>query len=151
MPFLENDSSYQGRPLIDYAGGWMETMLPLAGSGDRHLPQELGLLRDVCSVSRRRDRGAQARHPALAQARGGAGRPSCGRGRIKVILAANYFDEQKIRTVAARVDAVPVIVPLYVGGAKRSAPTSTLVDCWTEHLARGSGSKTRQSVRARGG
>jgi ABC-type Zn uptake system ZnuABC Zn-binding protein ZnuA len=53
---------------------------------------------------------------------------------IKIILAANYFDEQKIRTVASRVGATPVIVPLYVGGADGISTYFDLVDHWTERL-----------------
>jgi hypothetical protein len=47
-----------------------------------------------------------------------------------VLLAANYFDEQKIRTVAGRVDAAPVIVPLYVGGVEDVLDYFQLVDFW---------------------
>ena len=54
--------------------------------------------------------------------------------KIGIILAANYFDEQKIRTVAARVNAKPVIVPLYVGGAAGVEDYFRLVDHWTDRL-----------------
>jgi ABC-type Zn uptake system ZnuABC Zn-binding protein ZnuA len=53
---------------------------------------------------------------------------------IRIILAANYFDEQKIRTVARRVDAVPVIVPLYVDGEEGVSDYFQLVDLWIERL-----------------
>jgi ABC-type Zn uptake system ZnuABC Zn-binding protein ZnuA len=53
---------------------------------------------------------------------------------IRLILAANYFDEQKIRTVAGRVGAIPVIVPLYVGGAPGIETYFDLVDTWVEGL-----------------
>jgi ABC-type Zn uptake system ZnuABC Zn-binding protein ZnuA len=54
--------------------------------------------------------------------------------KIRIILAANYFDEQKIRTVASRVDAEPVIVPLYVGGAEGIEDYFQLVDHWVDGL-----------------
>jgi zinc/manganese transport system substrate-binding protein len=53
---------------------------------------------------------------------------------VPLILAANYFDEQKIRTVASRVGAEAVIVPLYVGGAKGVDTYFDLVDFWVDSL-----------------
>jgi hypothetical protein len=53
---------------------------------------------------------------------------------IGVILAANYFDEEEVRGVAAKVDAVPVIVPLYVGGAPGAADYFELFDLWVRRL-----------------
>jgi ABC-type Zn uptake system ZnuABC Zn-binding protein ZnuA len=53
---------------------------------------------------------------------------------IGIILAANYFDEQKIRTVASRTDAEAVIVPLYVGGAAQVDDYFELVDFWVDGL-----------------
>jgi len=55
---------------------------------------------------------------------------------IRIILAANYFDEEKIRTVAENVGAVPVIVPLYVGGAPGADDYFRLVDTWVNSLVR---------------
>ena len=56
------------------------------------------------------------------------------RNNIRVILAANYFDEQKIRTVANRVGASAVIVPLYAGGEPGIDDYFQLVDCWIGRL-----------------
>jgi hypothetical protein len=53
---------------------------------------------------------------------------------IGIILAANYFDEQKVRTVANRVDAEAVIVPIYVGGAAGTEDYFQLVDYWISGL-----------------
>jgi len=53
---------------------------------------------------------------------------------IRIIFAANYFDEQKIRAVANRVNAEPVIVPLYVGGAPGIDDYFQLVDYWIDGL-----------------
>ena len=53
---------------------------------------------------------------------------------IRIILAANYFDEQKIRTVAGRVDAEAVIVPLYVEGEPGVDDYFKLVDYWVDGL-----------------
>jgi zinc/manganese transport system substrate-binding protein/zinc transport system substrate-binding protein len=53
---------------------------------------------------------------------------------IRLILAANYFDEHKVRTIATSVDAIPIIVPLYVGGAPGADDYMSLVDLWVGAL-----------------
>jgi ABC-type Zn uptake system ZnuABC Zn-binding protein ZnuA len=53
---------------------------------------------------------------------------------IRIILAANYFDEQQVRTVASRTGAEAVIVPIYVGGANGTEDYFKLVDCWVDGL-----------------
>ena len=41
------------------------------------------------------------------------------RQRIKVLLAANYYDQGKVKSIASRVGARPVIVGLAVGGERK--------------------------------
>jgi hypothetical protein len=53
---------------------------------------------------------------------------------IRIILAANYFDQQQVRTVAARTDAEAVVVPIYVGGAEGTEDYFKLVDFWIDGL-----------------
>jgi len=53
---------------------------------------------------------------------------------IRIILAANYFDHQGIKTVAAKVDAAPVIVSIYVKGAPKTDDYFMLVDSWIDAL-----------------
>ena len=60
---------------------------------------------------------------------------------IGVILAANYFDEQKIKTVATRTNAEAVIVPLYVGGAEGVDDYFKLVDHWVDGLLKATNRK----------
>ncbi|GAB4364054.1 MAG: zinc ABC transporter substrate-binding protein [Calditrichia bacterium] len=55
---------------------------------------------------------------------------------VKVLLAANYFDEGKIKTICDKVGAIPVIVPLYVGGAPGTEDVFQLVDYWVSNLKR---------------
>ena len=54
--------------------------------------------------------------------------------KIRIVLAANYFDEQRVRRVASAVGAEAVIVPLYVGGAPGVDDYYTLVDHWVGEL-----------------
>lgn len=53
---------------------------------------------------------------------------------VNVVLAANYFDENKVRTICEKVGAKPVIVPLYVNGAENTENVFKLVDLWIEKL-----------------
>ena len=53
---------------------------------------------------------------------------------IRIILAANYFDEHQVRTVANTVGAQAVIVPLYVGGIPGIDDYFQLVDHWIQGL-----------------
>lgn len=54
--------------------------------------------------------------------------------RIRVLLAASYFDRRKVEAVAARGDARAVIVPLNPGAAGAEDYLG-LVDLWIRSLA----------------
>ena len=130
--FLE-EHKFEGKPLVENLGGWLKKMLGLRG---------------LSIVSYHKNWIYFARLFGLEEA--GYVEPKPGippspkhvtnlvnmmRAKdIRIIFAANYFDEQKIRTVANRVDAEPVIVPLYVGGAPETDDYFQLVDCWIEGL-----------------
>jgi ABC-type Zn uptake system ZnuABC Zn-binding protein ZnuA len=132
LPFLE-EQQFRGKPLIDYLGGWMKRMLPLRGmeivTYHKNWVYFLTLfsLKEAGTVEPKPGIPPSPRHVTelvdLMRLR-----------KVRVILAANYFDEQKIRTVAKRVDAVPVIVPLYVGGEEGVDDYFQLVDLWTKRM-----------------
>ncbi|MCK4793096.1 MAG: zinc ABC transporter substrate-binding protein [Desulfobacteraceae bacterium] len=134
IEFLQQNK-FQGKPLIDKLGGWMKKMLPLrgkpiivyhknwsyfielfgleeAGSIETKpgIPPSLKHVTKLVNMMRKRD--------------------------IRIILAANYFDEQKVRTVADRTGAKAVVVPLFVGGAPGIDDYFELVDYWTDGLIR---------------
>jgi len=132
IPFLE-EHEFRDKPLVDYLGGWVGDMMPL---------------RDTPIVTYHKNWVYFVRLFGLEEA--GTVEPKPGippppqhvtdlvehmraRG-IKILLAANYFDEQKIRTVADRVGADAVIVPLYVGGADDVGDYFELVDFWVDGL-----------------
>jgi ABC-type Zn uptake system ZnuABC Zn-binding protein ZnuA len=144
IAFLERQE-YQGRPLLDRLGGWMRDMLPLRGMEIVTYHKnwiyfvDLFGLKEIGTVEPKPGIPPSPRHVTelVEQMR---------ERDIKIILAANYFDEQKIRTVAGRVGAVPVIVPLYAGGAPDTDSYFDLVDLWTGRLieaARETGSVLR--------
>ena len=53
---------------------------------------------------------------------------------VRVVLAADYFDEGKINRICSSVDATPVIVPLYVKGRPELDDYFKLVDFWLDQL-----------------
>ena len=53
---------------------------------------------------------------------------------VKVLLAANYFDENKVRTICNKVGAEPVIVPMFVNGAPGTENVFKLIDDWISKL-----------------
>lgn len=130
--FLE-EQQLGGKPLIELLGGWMEKMLPLRGlpivTYHKNWIYFLKLfgLEEAGTVEPKPGIPPSPRHVTelveLMRARD-----------IKIILAANYFDEHRIRTVAERVDAEAVIVPLYVGGGPGVEDYFGLVDHWIERL-----------------
>ncbi|NIP55622.1 MAG: zinc ABC transporter solute-binding protein [Phycisphaerae bacterium] len=132
IDFLK-ENKFQGKPLIDKLGGWMGKMLPLrempvvvyhknwsyllrlfgleeAGTIETKpgIPPSLKHVTKLVNMMRERD--------------------------IRIILAANYFDEQKVRTVADRTGAKAVVAPLFVGGAPETDDYFKLVDYWTDGL-----------------
>jgi len=132
MQFLQ-EQKFEGEPLIGRLGGWMKKMLPLRGTPIVTYHKnwiyfvKLFGLEEAGTVEPKPGIPPSPRHVTeLVEL--------MRRRDIRIILSANYFDEQKVRTVAGRVDAEPVIVPLYVGGEEGIDDYFGLVDHWTDRL-----------------
>ncbi len=132
LSFLEKQN-YEGKPLIDLLGGWMRQMLPLRGQSIVTYHKnwvyfaKLFELNEVGTVEPKPGIPPSPRHVLQLTS-------MMKKQNIGLILAANYFDEQKIKTVAGKVNAEAVIVPLYVGGGDGADDYFTLVDCWVNSL-----------------
>jgi zinc/manganese transport system substrate-binding protein len=132
IPFL-NDNKFEGKPLIEYLDGWMGKMLPLRGTPIVTYHKnwiyfiKLFGLEEAGTVEPKPGIPPSAKHVSdlinLMKERN-----------IKIILAANYFDRQQVRTVAARTDSQAVIVPIYVGGAEGTEDYFKLVNFWVDNL-----------------
>ena len=132
IDFLK-ENKFQGEPLIDKLDGWMGKMLALRGTPivvyhknwsyllrlfgleeagtietKPGIPPSLKHMTKLVNMMRERD--------------------------IRVIMAANYFDEQKVRIVADRTGAKAVVAPLFVGGAPEVDDYFKLVDYWIDGL-----------------
>ena len=53
---------------------------------------------------------------------------------IQVLMAANYFSKPKVENICEKVGAIPVMVPMGVGGAQDTDDVFMLVEYWVEHL-----------------
>lgn len=139
IQFLE-DNELQGKPLIDRLGGWMERMLPLRGTAvvvyhkDWSYFLKLFGLEEAGDVEPKPGIPPSPKHVtelvSMMKDRN-----------IPMILAASYFDEQTVRTVANRTGAEPVVLPLFVGGAPGIDDYFKLLDCWIDGLLTAAGRK----------
>ena len=130
--FLEKQT-HEGKSLIEQLGGWMKQMLPLRGTPIVTYHKNWVYFFTVFELE---EAGTVEPKPGIP--------PSPNhvlslienmrqRG-VRILLAANYFDQHQVKTVAARVNAEPVIVPLYVGGEKGVETYFDLVDLWVGRL-----------------
>ncbi len=139
ISFLE-ENTFQGKPLIDKLGGWMARMLPLRGTAvvvyhkDWSYFLKLFGLEEAGDVEPKPGIPPSPKHVTelvtMMQDRD-----------IGMILAASYFDEQAVRTVANRTGAEPVVLPLFVGGAPGTDDYFKLVDYWIDGLLAAAGRK----------
>ncbi len=140
ISFLEQHK-FRGKPLIDSLGGWLKQMMPLRGARIVTYHKNWVYFLELFGIE---EAGTIEPKPGIP--------PSPKHVRdltelmrkenVRIILAANYFDENKVRTVASSVGAQAVIVPLYVGGAPGADDYFQLVDLWVRGLlkaAKGAG------------
>jgi len=132
IPFLESNT-FAGKPMIDQLGGWMKAMLPLRGipvvTYHKNWVYFFSLfgLKEAETVEPKPGIPPSPKHVAdlISQMK---------QQKVGILLAANYFDEHKVRTVAEAVGAEVVIVPLYVGSVAEVHDYFQLVDYWTESI-----------------
>jgi len=132
ISFLQTHD-FQGKPLANYLGGWMKEMLPLHGVPIVTYHKNWVYF---CRLFGLEEAGTVEPKPGIPpSAKHVADLVQLMRDRhIRIILAANYFDRKQVEGVASRVDAVPVIVPLYVGGESGVDDYFDLVDLWVARL-----------------
>jgi ABC-type Zn uptake system ZnuABC Zn-binding protein ZnuA len=53
---------------------------------------------------------------------------------VRLLLAANYFDEEKVKNICEKVGARAVIVPMFVEGAPNTENVFKLVDYWVQNM-----------------
>ena len=132
MAFLQ-EKKFKGKQLLTYLGGWMKQMEPLRGKPIVTYHDAWVYFMRLFGVEAA---GTVEPKPGIPPSpRHVLELSSMMRERnIRILLAANYFDEQKIKSVASRVQAKAVIVPIYVGGADGVDSYIDLVDSWVNGL-----------------
>jgi len=132
VPFLQAHD-LKGKPLADYAGGWLKRMRPLWGTAVVTYHKNWVYFLKVFGLE---EAGTVEPKPGIPPTPKHVNElvTMMKERNIRIILAANYFDKQKIRMVASRVGAEPVIVPLYVGGDPEATDYFALVDLWIDRL-----------------
>jgi ABC-type Zn uptake system ZnuABC Zn-binding protein ZnuA len=137
ISFLEG-KEVGGAKLIDKLGGWMQEMLPLRGrklvtyhKNWIYFSQLFGL--DVI--------GEVEPKPSIPPSPGDVERliKNMKRLDVKVVLAANFYDENKVKMICRSVGATPIIVPLSVEGTPKVKTYFQLVDTWIRSLRTGYG------------
>jgi ABC-type Zn uptake system ZnuABC Zn-binding protein ZnuA len=134
IEFLQ-ENKLQGKPLIDKLDGWMGKMLPLRGipvvvyHKNWSYFLELFGLEEAATIESKPGIPPSAKSVTnLVQ--------MMHDDNIRIILAANYFDEHKVETIADRTGAEAVIVPLSVGGVPGTETYVRLVDYWIDGLVK---------------
>ena len=114
IEFLKNQS-FEGKPLIEYLGGWLKKAMPIRGKKVVAYHKNWAYFEKIFGIT-----VAEYIEPK-------PGIPPTPKHvsnvlnlmkteKIGVILAANYYDKSKIQSIAQKAGAVPVIVSIAVGG-----------------------------------
>ncbi|MCD6394155.1 MAG: zinc ABC transporter substrate-binding protein [Planctomycetes bacterium] len=132
IPFLQ-EQQFEGKALIEYLDGWMGKMLPLRGAPIVTYHKNWIYFVKLFGLN---ETGTVEPKPGIPPSpKHVTGLINLMKERdVRIILAANYFDKQQIKTVAARTNAEAVIVPIYVGGADGTEGYFKLVDFWVDGL-----------------
>ncbi len=132
IDFLKSHN-FEGKKMIDYLGGWLKEALPFRGRKvvayhkNWVYFKELFGIEIVGNVEPKPGIPPSPKHveELVSEMR---------KNNVKVVLAANYFDEKKVTDICNKVGAVPVIVPIYVNGARNTENVFKLVDLWITKL-----------------
>jgi ABC-type Zn uptake system ZnuABC Zn-binding protein ZnuA len=132
IDFLE-ENKLGPTPLIEKLGGWMKQLLPLRGKQIVVYHKNWSYFVDLFGIQ----------VPATIEPKPGI--PPSARdivmltermkeADIRIVFAANYFDEKRARSVGERVGAEVVVVPLFVNGSNEAKDYFSLVDIWVNGL-----------------
>lgn len=128
-----SENKLGGDPLIDKLDGWMKQMLPLRGKQIVVYHKNWSYFMDLFGIQ----------VPATIEPKPGI--PPSAKdivrliermkaADIRIVFAANYFDQKRARSVGEKVGAEVVIVPLFVNGSHEAKDYFSLVDLWVNGL-----------------
>jgi len=132
ISFLSS-KSYKGRKLLDYLGGWLKRGMIFR---DKKIVcyhknwiyfEEMFGVTVIGYVEPKPGIPPSPKHvEELVR--------DMRKNNIQVLMAANYFSKPKVEEICEKVGAIPVMVPMGVGGAQETDDVFMLVDYWVEHL-----------------
>lgn len=139
IPFLRK-KSFKGHKLIDKLGGWMGQMLPLYGKKIVTYHKNWAYFTTLYGFD---VVGEVEPKPAIPPSPRDVENlmNTMKRLKVKVILAANYYDEHKVKKICSAVGANPVIVSTSVAGKPGIKTYTQLMDSWVSELRAGYGIK----------
>ena len=132
IDFLQKNK-LKGETLINLLGGWMGKMMPLRGRKIVIFHKNWSYFTKLFGIE---VPGTIEPKPGIPpSAKHVANLISMMRDKkIQIIFAANYFDQQKVKAIAERVNAEAIIVPLFVGGMPQADTYFKMIDIWTDRL-----------------
>lgn len=132
IEFLQN-KSFRGKKMINYLGGWLKEAMAFRGRKIVAYHKNWAYFKELFGVN---VVGYVEPKPGIPPSPRHVEQlvKEMRKNNVKVVLAANYFDENKVRKICSKVGATPVIVPVYVGGAPGTEDVFKLVDYWIENL-----------------
>ena len=132
IPFLEK-KQYKGVKLIKHLGGWMQQALPLRGRKVVSYHKNWGYFADLVGLEvvdyMEPKPGIPPTPKHLASVIS-----KMRKMKIKVLLAANYFDVGKVHKVADKVGAIPVVIALSAKGEEGMDTFFDQFDVWIKRL-----------------
>ncbi len=129
------ENEYGGKKLIDYLGGWLKEAMPFRNAkvvayhkNWAYFKMLFGL-EIVDYVEPKPGIPPSPKHveELVKKMR---------ENDVRIIIAANYFDENKVKNICEKVGAVPVILPIYVNGAPGTEDVFALTDFWIKQINR---------------
>ena len=132
IPFLEK-KEYQGEKLINYLGGWLKEGMSFRNKKIVAYHKNWVYFKNLFGIE---VIGYVEPKPGIPPSPKHVENliQEMKKNNVKVILAANYFDENKVRNICEKVGATPVIVPIYVNGTKAVDDVYELVSNWISSL-----------------
>jgi len=142
IPFLEK-KQYKGQPLLSLLGGWMKEGLPLRGLKIVAFHKNITYFVDLFGID---IVDYMEPKPGIPPTPGHITTvmEKMRSQNIKVMWAENYFDVAQVKRVAAKVDAVPVIVALGPGGQPGMDTFFDMFDIWLRELNAGVAAAARR-------
>lgn len=132
IAFLKK-KKYKGKPLIDRLGGWMKKALPIRGKKIVAYHKNWTYFTSMFGIE---VIGYMEPKPGIPPSPGYIVKliEKMRKDKIQVLLAANYFDIEKVRRVTEMTGAKPVIVALAVDGQKDIKTFFDQFDVWISSL-----------------